>query len=118
MLLTDVLRAEKEEMWQRLMANGFRGSSCFVFLNRVSSEGADLLELGSEGVLPTGRGSTWRVLRQVKWQRLGPVWVLLQTSWHCHSDEPPAARPAARPHALFSEMEEEAVMKEANLSCM
>lgn len=35
-LLRDLLRAEKEEMWQRLMDTGFRGSFCFVFLSGVS----------------------------------------------------------------------------------
>lgn len=35
-LLTDLLRAEKEEMRQRLMETGFRGSFCFVFLSGVS----------------------------------------------------------------------------------
>lgn len=33
LLLTDLLRAKKEEMWQRLMVHGFLGSFCFVFLN-------------------------------------------------------------------------------------
>lgn len=34
--LTDLLRAEKEEMWQSLLEPGFRGSFCFVFLSGVS----------------------------------------------------------------------------------
>lgn len=44
--------------------------------------------------------------------------MLLQTRYRCSSDEPPAALPEAQPHTLFSEKEEEAVMKEATLSCM
>lgn len=36
LLLTDLLRAKKEEMWQRLMVTSFRDSFCFVFLNCVS----------------------------------------------------------------------------------
>ena len=59
LLLTDLLRAKKEEMWQRLMVTGFRDSFCFVFLNCVSSEGVDLLELGQRGVWPTSRESQW-----------------------------------------------------------
>lgn len=35
-LLTDLLRAKKEEMWQRLVVTSFRDSFCFVFLNCVS----------------------------------------------------------------------------------
>lgn len=66
LLLTDLLRAKKKEMWPRLMVTGFRGSFCFVLLNRVSSEGADLLELGEYGVWQESRERLWQVKRKVK----------------------------------------------------
>lgn len=55
LLPTDLLRAKKEEMWQRLLVTGFRESFCFAFLNYVTSEGVDLLELGQRGVWQTHR---------------------------------------------------------------
>lgn len=55
LLLRDLLRAQKEEMWQRLMVTSFRESFCFAFLNCVTSEGVDLLELGQHGVWQTHR---------------------------------------------------------------
>lgn len=55
LLLTDLLRAQKEEMWQRLMVTSFRESFCFAFLNCVTSEGVDLVELGQRGLWQTHR---------------------------------------------------------------
>lgn len=57
LLLTDLLRAKKEEMWQRLTVTGFRGRFCFVFLNCLSSIDVDLLELGECEVWQTSSES-------------------------------------------------------------
>eukprot|EP00069_Balaena_mysticetus_P018251 bmy_02369T0 len=56
LLLTDLPRAKKEEMWQRLMVTGFRDSFCFVFLKCKVWTYLSLANVGSGGRVEKASG--------------------------------------------------------------